>query len=386
MNVTVASFSKFHVFDLALQLQKRGYLKQFIVNFPKLYVAHYGISSAVTKSLFYTGILHRFYKMTRWNALVPHLHNVFSRQVAENMDVESDIFIGLSSFALEGIREAKRKGMISIVDHGSSHMMWANEVYKREYERFQIRNTKEIAPWLIEKENKEFTESDYVFVCSQHAKNTFIRQGYDSDKIIVNNLGVDLKAFYKIKKDDNIFRIIFCGGIRVTKGVHYLIKAFNEAALPNAELWLIGGGYPNKEIDIVVKRMNLNFHNVHVKGPCPQGGLYKLFSQGSVFCLPSLDDGFGMVVPQALACGLPVIVTENTGAKDIVRDGENGFIVPVCDSQAISEKLIYCYENEQDFRNMKLNALESVGAHQLSWDAYGVRLIGHLNEILQKHG
>jgi glycosyltransferase involved in cell wall biosynthesis len=87
-----------------------------------------------------------------------------------------------------------------------------------------------------------------------------------------------------------------------------------------------------------------------------------------------------MVVPQAMGCGLPVIVTENVGAADIVKDGENGFIIPIRDVDALKEKLIFLYENQTDCQEMGKLAHESVRSG-CTWDDYGDRLIDFLYSI-----
>jgi len=97
--------------------------------------------------------------------------------------------------------------------------------------------------------------------------------------------------------------------------------------------------------------------------------------------LPSLADGFGMVVPQAMACGLPVIVTENVGAADIVTDGVDGYVVPIRDVAALKEKIRYLYEDPAARQRMSAAAVKKAGRH-LSWDVYGDRLVSWLVGLL----
>ncbi|RYD79053.1 MAG: glycosyltransferase, partial [Verrucomicrobiaceae bacterium] len=89
----------------------------------------------------------------------------------------------------------------------------------------------------------------------------------------------------------------------------------------------------------------LQFH-----GPVAQGQLADAFRSGSVLVLPSLEEGFGLVVPQALACGLPVIVSNRVGAKDLVRQRENGSVVPVQDPVALAEELQWWADNPRRVR------------------------------------
>ena len=150
-------------------------------------------------------------------------------------------------------------------------------------------------------------------------------------------------------------------------------------------MWLIGAGYPNKDLDHVIKDMGINFDDVYFKGSHPQNQLYKLFSQGSVFCFPSLSDGFGLVVPQAMACGLPVIVTENTGAKDIVN-AKNGFIVPIKNIEEIKKKILILYNDRDLLLSMSEYVVSEQNLTSISWDSYGRRLENNLKRIVTENG
>jgi glycosyltransferase involved in cell wall biosynthesis len=155
------------------------------------------------------------------------------------------------------------------------------------------------------------------------------------------------------------------------------LQAFSELRLKDAELWLIGS------ITAEIKPFLRQFSSpaiVH-KGPFPEPDLYKYYSQGSVFCLASIEEGFGMVAIQAMACGLPVICTTNAGAADIIREGQNGFILPIRDVEAIKEKLLYFYENPKAGRDMGESARQGVQAG-FSWSDYGHKMIAAYQKIL----
>jgi len=106
--------------------------------------------------------------------------------------------------------------------------------------------------------------------------------------------------------------------------------------------------------------------------------LLKTYQMADVFVLASVADGFGLVVAQAMACGLPVIVTENVGAKDIVIDGVNGFIVKAGDSITLAKHLKYLQNNPIERQKMGISALESV-KKGFTWNDYGDRLNTFIN-------
>jgi glycosyltransferase involved in cell wall biosynthesis len=140
--------------------------------------------------------------------------------------------------------------------------------------------------------------------------------------------------------------------------------------LPDAELWLVGSLTP--EIEPFLAKYQSD--RIILKGKQPQNQLHWFYSQCSVFCLASIEEGLAMVQPQAMACGLPVIHTTNTGGEDIVRDGVDGFCVPIRDVKALQEKILFFYENPEQRDEMGNNALEQ--AHKsLSWDNYGEKIV-----------
>ena len=94
--------------------------------------------------------------------------------------------------------------------------------------------------------------------------------------------------------------------------------------------------------------------------------------ESDVLILPSLAEGLALVVPEALACGLPVIVTPNTGALEFVRDGTEGFVVPICRPDAIADRLQMLHDNREMLATMSRNALET--AAKKSWESYRANL------------
>jgi glycosyltransferase involved in cell wall biosynthesis len=105
-------------------------------------------------------------------------------------------------------------------------------------------------------------------------------------------------------------------------------------------------------------------------GAIPRTELYEYYSQGSVFVIPSLEEGLALVQAQAMACGLPVIATPNTGAQDLFTDGIEGFVVPIRAPEAIREKVLQLYKNPELRRGMGEAALRKV--HSIGgWDSYG---------------
>jgi len=98
------------------------------------------------------------------------------------------------------------------------------------------------------------------------------------------------------------------------------------------------------------------------------------YSQASIFVLPSIEDGFGLVLAEAMACGLPIVATTNTGAPDLITDGVEGFIVPIRNPLALREKVLRLYEDPVLREEMSAAALRR--AHGLGgWKSYADRAL-----------
>ena len=190
-------------------------------------------------------------------------------------------------------------------------------------------------------------------------------------KIIKIPYGVNLNEFNLDKSRQNVkkkFRIISVGTVfAIRKGSHYLIKAFTELNLKNAELIFVGS------IEYDFKKLLENFtnlKNVKFVKKQKQADLKNYYNQADIFVQCSLEEGLAVVQAQAMACGLPVICTENTGGSEIIDDGVNGFIIPIKDVNILKDKILIFYNNEDKLKKMSFLAHQKA-QKDLSWENYG---------------
>ena len=382
MKVTVSVCRRFHAFNLAQELQKKGYLHKLISTYPTFAITKYGIDKKFIHSLWHLEVISRsWYRLPSWlkgdRNLQLWFSEQFDRSVTNSLSPGFDLFVGWSGFNFWSLHRAKELGAKTVIERGSSHMQYQTIILQEEYERWGLKFT-ETHPGVYEREIKSYADADRIAIPSLFVKRTFLEQGIPESKLIHVPYGTSLTEFYPVPKSDNIFRVIHCGAVTLRKGVQYLLQAFHELNLPEAELWLVGLIAP--EIEPFVAKYQSE--RIFLKGTHPQSKLRFLYSQCSVFCLASIEDGFGMVIPQAMACGLPVIHTTNTGGEDIVRDGIDGFSVPIRDVEALKEKILFLSENPEHRDEMGRNALEQA-RQSLSWDDYGQRIISAYLKILQ---
>lgn len=360
---------RFHAFDLAGQLRRRGHLQQLITSYPRAMAVGAGIPAKYVKSLLLKEFIFRAWaraprpvrKMTdlRYSA-----KDIFDRQVARRL-APCDIFIGWSGSCLRSLRRARDLGAATLVVRGSSHILFAERIISEEYRQLGLERPKN-HPKNIQKELDEYREADFIVVPSEFARRSFVEMGLPPKKVVKIVCGVDLEIFRPFPKRDGVFRVICTGTMSIPKGTHHLLRAFSELNLPNSELVLIGRA--SREIKPFFEQYRGKFRFL---GRYPREQLAPHYSQGSVFAFMSLSDGWGLVITEAMSCGLPVICTRNTGGPDIVREGREGFIVSVRDLEALKDKIRFLYQNPAIRERMGREARKRAAG--FTWNDYGNR-------------
>jgi glycosyltransferase involved in cell wall biosynthesis len=273
---------------------------------------------------------------------------------------DCDILHVYNHHGLFSMRKAARLGAKTVVERASAHILTQHALMREEFEMHGQRFP--YADWPIERKHiQEYAEADHIVVCSEFVKRTMIERGISAEKMTVVYLGVDLSHFTPQPKQDDVFRVVFVGSLSFQKGTHYLLEAFSRLDVPNKELLLVGAIFPG--IKPVLKQYEGQFK--HVPG-VPQEQLVAYYNSASVFAIPSVQDGFPMAAIEAMACGVPAIISENVGTP--LEQGKQGFIVPIRDAGAILQKLVYLYEHEDERREMGRQAVEF--AHRFSWARY----------------
>ncbi len=185
---------------------------------------------------------------------------------------------------------------------------------------------------------QEYASADRIRVMSQFALDSFLARGLTRDRVAVVSRPLILERS-EITDRPPRFCVGFVGALEPWKGVHYLVEAFRRVAGSDWELLLVGatGSRPMaryfREVLSTDARIRMEPADVTA------AGWARIYGRFSVLVYPSVCDGFGQSVAEAMACGVPVIVTTTTGAADLVEPGRSGFIVPPRDPESIAESL-----------------------------------------------
>jgi glycosyltransferase involved in cell wall biosynthesis len=388
MQITIIVGGRFHAFDLAYQLQRKNINYKLITSYPLYILKKFNLSSKNAESIFAKEILKRFFdKCIFINRFFDYNYWVnfyFSKIAANLIDYsKTDILVGWSGFSYHSFKAGKKFNCIKILERGSTHILHQVEILKEEYKNLKL---KPVLPSknTILMEIKEYELADYICVPSEFARRSFLDRGFDKNKIIKIPYGVDIKNFRPNFKKNNLlknkkkFTIISTGSISVRKGTIYLLKAFKELNISNSELILVGP--IDDEVRKLLKKFtsnkNIKFYKKH-----PQSKLNAFYNEADIFVLFSLEEGLSMVQIQAMACGLPVICTYNTGGSEIVDHGINGFILPIRDINLLKKKILILYKNRILLKKMKYNAYTKA-QNFFSWDIYGKNIIKFYKKVL----
>jgi len=284
------------------------------------------------------------------------------------------IFHGWNNQALKSIKAAHKISAKTILECGSTHQFFREKILSEEHERYGIRITR-IPGYARQSSLEEIALSDFIFLPSEFAKKTFIDAGINENKLFVIKRGVNLDKFTPDIKRGNKLKVLFVGRLCLRKGVQYLLEAWKEMNLKDAELVLVGSTDDN--IKSILFKYN-NVKNIVFKGFFKNpSDVYDVYKESTIFVFPTLEEGSAKVTYEAMAAGLPVITTENSGS--VVRNGLDGFIIPIRDSRAIMEKIYYFYENSRVIEVMGANAVESIKHY--TWQRYRDNLIETYNKL-----
>jgi glycosyltransferase involved in cell wall biosynthesis len=277
-------------------------------------------------------------------------------------------FIAESQIGLHSLKKAKRLGMRTFIERTNSHILYQNEILAQEYDRLGI-NMKYNKDIVIEKGMAEYEEADGIFCLSNYVKKTFIDKGVPSEKLIVVNAGIDTSLFARnTSLRPSEFTILFIGQISVKKGAHMLLEAFHQLNLPKAKLVIIADVWD--ELEELYKRYAGD--NIKRYEYVQYRDLSSLYNSASVLVVPSLEDGGPKVMPEAMACGIPVIASNYTQGEDMITNGVNGFVYDYSSLDQLKSAIVYCYENPDALQEMSLAAEKT--AHSLyTLEAYHSR-------------
>jgi alpha-maltose-1-phosphate synthase len=384
MQVIQAVNGVFHHFDLARELESRGYLKRIYSTFPWRRLAREGVPRERVRMFpwLHTPLLAVEQRWRLPKGLSRRLHTanfpLFDRWMASRIE-ECDAFVALSGSGLKTGGVVQSRGGLYVCDRGSSHIRYQNRIVNEEYARWGF-SRETCDPRMIEREEAEYAQADAITVPSEFARRSFLEMGVAAEKVFKVPYGVRLERFQKTKEPPrDSFDVLFAGTVSLRKGVPYLIEAFQKLKHPRKRLRLAGP--VEAEAGKLLQRLDMT--GVEVLGRMPQTKLAEWMSASHVMVLPSVEEGLALVQGQAMACGCPLISSLHTGGEDLFSDGVEGFLVPIRSPDAILERLTQLADEPALRERMSEAALRRVKTMG-GWEQYGAAYVQVLKQLTEQ--
>ena len=227
-------------------------------------------------------------------------------------------------------------------------------------------------PTQGERRRRELEGCDALIVDSSHVARSYREAGVPAGRIAIVRPALDLQRFRIRTRDETdagTFRVLCVGILTPRKAQHVLIEAWRRLRFPKAELILIGAR--GRHAAAVLRGADATVRHVpHV----PHNALRAWLVRASAFVLCSVEDGFGQAPLEAMACGVPTIVTDAVGMSDIVENGRNGLVIPPLDGDALAAALEGLYRDRRHGQAMGLAGAATVHAAG-SWADYATSVI-----------
>lgn len=379
-----------HAHQLALALHERGLLQAFWSGVPVLAEGERlpfwlpGAYAKRVKSIAIPPELRRhqmvFPTLLRAAGLLPKLlsredytHRIFhlydwwvSRQIP---GFKPKVVVAFENSAYHTFKAAKAIGARCVLDAPALHHRTAAKILKTQP-----------SPYLQEinrRKDEEVAMADLVLTCSPLAAESYLKEGVPAGKVRPIFPGATLPVnITPWQRHDLPLRFIFAGGLRYLKAIDLILKAFERIHAEGLPYWL---GFAGGEVEPGwLKAIEKVPHTVY-HGDLDQAGLFQRLAQADCLLLPSRFDSFGMVAAEAMACGTPVIVSEQTGSKAIIEQFPGaGWIVP-CDEEALYRRVKALILDREALFAARDAALEA--ARCFSWENYRKRIGALIEEM-----
>lgn len=244
--------------------------------------------------------------------------------------------------SLTTMRKIKANKGRLILEQPMIHVDAWNKLADQEYAHLRIKNNARFSSAMTTRMKKEYDLADHIVVHSEFSKKTFIDHGVTMDKLSVCSLGLETQPQIDKWSYGKDLQIVYVGRVEVLKGVHYLLNAF-KAISDQAKLHIVG------HVDKNLKsRLAMPINNVTYYGQLSKKSLTQIYAQADVLVFPSLYDGFGMVILEAMSHGVPVIASKNSAGPDIIKDFETGFVVEPRNSNELTERLQWMIQHRDN--------------------------------------
>jgi glycosyltransferase involved in cell wall biosynthesis len=299
---------------------------------------------------------------------------LFDRWAAVGLpDARAGAVLACEISARDTFREARRLGMTTLLDAPSIHHAAQDRLHGTTDPPALHRRIGRV-------KDAEIALADHILTVSELARQTYLEAGVPAAKVHAVPLGADTGLFTPRPADEPppaTFTFLFAGASIHRKGFDLLLAAFARVAReePGVCLRVVG---PRGDDAHHLER----YPEAPVTGlpPTDQKGLAAELRRADCLVLPSRNDSYAMVVAEALATGIPALISEMVGAKNLIVDGKTGWVVPAGDVDSLAERMLWCARHPAAVRSMQDACRHA--AEGAAWPAYHRRLAELMDRLV----
>lgn len=320
------------------------------------------------------------------NKFQNYVSRTFQRKLALyaiSNNVDAIISYDTNSQVLFSILKAKAPGIKLIMDNAHPNRHYLFHSYHENWDCVgDFERTLKACGYLT---NKQYSEqfgmevrlADYHIVASSYSEAALKFDGINTSCIFKIPYGVDENKFLLPKREYNgkKLNVLFVGEVNQRKGIKQVLEAAKTLNDSNICFDIIGLG---REYCSDLYKPYEGY--VNFLGRVPFDVLLDKLSSSHIFVFPTMGEGFGLVILEAMAAGLPVVTTRNCGGPDIINEGNNGFIINVGDSKSLAQKIMWFKNHPEECKNMSFNAIAT--AREYTWQRYEKSIVDCVNKML----
>jgi glycosyltransferase involved in cell wall biosynthesis len=264
----------------------------------------------------------------------------FDRDAARRLPAAEHL-IAFNGQALEQLRAARRRGYRSVaLVSANSHMRRVARQHERARRHYPLEGS--WTRWLVRRNLSEYAHADLIYVASRYIRESFLEEGFSDERMA----DFPLTPHPRFDRDgarsgSDRFEIVYSGSLAVHKGVPLLIDAFRRLSHRDMRLVLVGG-WGTRGMRRFVQEACAADSRI-TAGP---GDPLEHLRTAALCVHPAYEDGFAYAPAEALVCGVPVIVSEDTGMKDLIGSPQAGLVLPTGDLDALTEAIDAAYRDE----------------------------------------
>lgn len=415
MKIIVAHEGKQHSFRTAEALLQKGYLFKYITTiydkpFSLTRIVKYLLRGDAKKKCAshrdealpddmvlqyceWKGLLRLF--LSKMPALYKHfpnyydwLHDSFGRRVAEyaiKHNVDAVIMYDTNANECWKILKEKAPSIKRILDVSIANRLFMKENFIKDMEQTHDYNINKEQAELWDENNckrylEEIKDSNYFLIASNVVKRSMMFSGVREDQMFMAPYGVDSHKFNFVQKESLQLplKLVYVGQVNYRKGIHHLLNVMDSFKENEVELYMAGGYNDTTPLYQQYK----DRRNIHFLGFVTRDVLANLYQKCDVFVFPTLGEGYGLVILEALSCGVPCIVSDLAGGDDAIIEGVNGFKFKAGNDDDLYSKIKWFLDNPEQMPKYSINSRKSV--EKQTWQSYYDCVIKAVENILNK--